>query len=314
MSPRLPSWQLFVVAVAIWGTTWHAITYQLAVWPPEYGVAARFGLAAAVVLALAAWRGDRLRLGAAQQARLAVQGVFMYGLAYLCVYHAERHVPSGLVAVGYSASPLLAGLGARWLWGTPLSGRFIAGGALGVAGVALIFAPELATVDRSPTAGLGLAFTVGSVALSTVGALSASRNGHHGLPFWPSLGWGLAWGSATAAAVAVTTEPLPAWPTAGSWWLSLAYLAVAGTVVAFGAFLTLQQRLGPGKASTIGVMTPVVALAVSAAFEGFRPGPATWAGAALTVLGNVLMLGGRRPGPPPAARSRVAGVSVSAAE
>lgn len=41
---------------------------------------------------------------------------------------------------------------------------------------------------------------------------------------------------------------------------------------------------------TIGVMTPVVALAVSSAFEGFRPGALTLAGAALAVAGNVLML------------------------
>lgn len=291
MSPRLPSWQLFVLAVLIWGTTWHAITYQLAVWPPEYGVAARFAIAAVTVFGVAAWRGERLRFPWAQQRRFAIQGIFMYGLAYLCVYHAERHVPSGLVAVGYAASPLLAGLGAWRLWRTPLRGRFVSGGLLGLAGVALIFAPELSTVDRSPSAGLGLAFTLGAVGLSTVGALSASRNGHHGLPFWPALGWGLAWGAGSAGLVAFASVPMPtAWPHAASWWISLAYLSVAGTVFAFGAFLTLQQRLGPGKASTVGVMTPVVALAVSAAFEGYRPGWATLAGGGLTVLGNVLML------------------------
>ncbi len=84
--------------------------------------------------------------------------------------------------------------------------------------------------------------------------------------------------------------PPTTWPRELSWWLSLAYLAVAGTVVAFGAFLTLQHRLGPGKASTIGVMTPVVALVVSTAFEGFRLGLLTLLGAALTVAGNVWML------------------------
>jgi drug/metabolite transporter (DMT)-like permease len=79
-------------------------------------------------------------------------------------------------------------------------------------------------------------------------------------------------------------------PQAPSWWLSLAYLSVFGTVLAFAGFLTLQQRLGPGKAATVGVMTPVVALAVSAVMEGYRPAALTFAGAALAVLGNVLML------------------------
>ena len=84
--------------------------------------------------------------------------------------------------------------------------------------------------------------------------------------------------------------PVPTLPTALSWWLSLVYLALAGTVLAFGAYLTLQLRLGPGKASTVGVMTPVLALLVSTALEGYRPNGWTLAGVALAVVGNLLML------------------------
>jgi drug/metabolite transporter (DMT)-like permease len=288
---QLPAWQLFALAVGIWGTTWHAITYQLADTPPELGVALRFTIAAVVVLAFAAWRGERMRFPWRAHALFALQGTFMYGLSYICVYHAEKHVPSGLVAVGYSASPLLTGLGARLLWGAPAGGRFLLGGTLGVAGVALIFWPELTQVEARPGASLGLLYTVASVLLSTVGSLAASRNREHGLPFWPALGWGLAWGAGTAVVIAVASHPLPtSLPTAPAWWLSLIYLSVAGTVIAFAAFLALQQRLGAGKSGTVGVMTPVVALAVSALFEGYEPGLATVAGMALAVLGNVLML------------------------
>lgn len=40
---------------------------------------------------------------------------------------------SGLLAVGYSASPLASGLGARWLFGTSLRPGFVGGGLLGLA-------------------------------------------------------------------------------------------------------------------------------------------------------------------------------------
>lgn len=287
---RLSNLQLFALAVLIWGTTWHAIVYQLAEATPEFGVATRFSLAAAAVLALAAWRRAPMRFKLRAHALLALQGVFMYSLAYLCVYHAERHVPSGLVAVGYSASPLIAGVASHWLWHTPLTRRFVLGGGLGLAGVALIFWPELLRVGTSGDAGLGLLFTVGAVLLSAVGALAASRNAAHGLPFWPALGLGLAWGAAASWVVVLLVGPLPAWPSAPSWWLSLLYLALAGTVLAFGAYLTLQQRLGPGKASTVGVMTPVLALAVSTALEGFQPTALTVVGAVLALFGNLMML------------------------
>jgi drug/metabolite transporter (DMT)-like permease len=287
---RLPTWQLFVIAVVIWSTTWHAILYQLAQTTPEFGVALRFGLAGALALAFAAWRGDRLRCTPREHALLALQGVFMYSLSYLCVYHAETHVPSGLVAVGYSASPLLNGIGAWLLWRTPIGARFLAGGALCVAGVALIFRPEIARAASADSTALGAAFTVGAVLLSSVGNLAATRNANHRLPFWPALGWGMVYGAAlSCVVVAVSAQPL-ALPSAPSWWLSLAYLSIAGSVIAFACFLALQQRVGPGPASTIGVMTPVLALVVSALFEGFRPVALTWIGAALAMAGNVLIL------------------------
>ena len=289
----LPTWQLFAIAVAIWSTTWHAILYQLERTPPEAGVALRFALAGVLALGFAAWRGDRLGCTAAEHARIALQGVFMYSLAYLCVYHAEKHVPSGLVAIGYSASPLVNGVAAWLLWRSALTPRFLLGGVLCVVGVAMIFAPEFAHVKDGDATLRGALFTVGAVALSAIGSLLASRNAAHRLPFWPTIGWGMVYSALLSALVAAATGQslaLP-WPMAApAWWLSLAYLAIAGSVIAFACYLTLQQRVGPGAASTVGVMTPVLALVISALFEGFRPVALTWAGVALAVSGNVLIL------------------------
>ena len=85
---RLRSWQLFAICVLTWGTTWHAITYQIGPVAPEVGVALRFGLAGSCVLVFCAWRRLPLRLGWRDHALLALQGVFMYGVSYICVYHA----------------------------------------------------------------------------------------------------------------------------------------------------------------------------------------------------------------------------------
>jgi drug/metabolite transporter (DMT)-like permease len=300
---RLPSWLLYVTAVAIWSTTWYAIVHQVAHTTPAVGVTVRFALAGCIALGIAAWRGDRRRCTAREHRLLAFQGAFMYSIAYLAVYHAERLVPSGLVAVGYSASPLLSGIGAWLLWRTPIGPRFLLGGAACIAGVGLIFAPELARVGTGGSALHGAAFTVAAVGLSCVGSLAASRNARHGIPFWAAMGWGMLYGAALSCAVVIVTGIAGAtgiatgqtfaWPSAPAWWLSLAYLALAGSVVAFACFLELQTRVGPGPASTIGVMTPVLALVVSTLFEGFTPVWMTWAGAALAVAGNLLIL---RPG------------------
>jgi drug/metabolite transporter (DMT)-like permease len=287
---RFNNWQLFAICVGVWSTTWHAITYQIAHVTPEIGIALRFAVAGAVVLALCAARRESLRFTAAQHGLLMLQGSFLYGVSYICVYHAERFVPSGLVAVGYSASPLVTGLGARLLFDTRYSLRFAAGGALRLAGVALIFWPEFGKAAGEQTTALGVIFTVAAVLLSAVGSLTASRNHLHALPFWPTLGFGMLYGAAVAAILAVAMGGRFVAPPVLSWWLSLLYLALAGSVLTFACFLTLQRRLGPGPTSTVGVMTPLLALVISMLFENFHPNALTYAGATLAVLGNFMML------------------------
>ena len=287
---RLRNWQLFAICVLTWSTTWFAITFQIGHTAPEVGVAMRFALAGAVILVLCLLRQESLRFTPSQHAVFALQGGFMYGVSYVCVYHAEQHLVSGLVAVGYSASPLVAGLGARALFGVNLRPRFILGGWLGIAGVALIFWPEFGEASGDRNTLLGALFTVGSVLLSTVGSLTASRNRARGLPFWPALGFGMLYGAAVSALLALLQGQSFVPPAIASWWLALLYLALAGSVLTFACFLTLQERIGPGPTASIGVMTPLLALVVSMVFEGFRPDVLTFSGAAMAVAGNVLML------------------------
>ncbi|MBL8327697.1 MAG: EamA family transporter [Rubrivivax sp.] len=315
----MPPWQLFLLAVLIWGTTWHAILYQLAHVSPEVGVTLRFALAGAGLLLICVWRGERWRLTRGEHLRVAFQGIFMYSVAYLCVYHGERHVPSGLVAVGYSASPLVMGVASHLLWGTPLSRRLLLGGSMGMVGVALIFWPEIVAVmnaspviEASPAAApaaapaagqhslsgnaaLGLAFTLGAVALSAVGSLVASRNAVVGLPLWPALAWGMLWSSLVSAGFALAAGHSFALPASLSFWASLLYLSAFGSVIAFACYLVLQQRWGPGQASMVGVATPVLALVISTLWEGYRPGASAVLGVALAVGGNWLALRPVRP-------------------
>jgi drug/metabolite transporter (DMT)-like permease len=288
---RFKTWQLFAICVLVWGTTWHAITFQISDLAPEFGVALRFALAGATMLGLAAWRGEPLRFGARSHAALALQGSFLYGVSYVCVYHAERYVASGLVAVGYSASPLLTGLGAAALFGVAIGGRFVAGSLLSLGGVALIFWPEIARPAAGERGALGALFTVAAVLLSSVGSLAASRNRSLGVPLLPAMGFGMLYAAAAAAVLGLVLGRGFTFPSAPGWWLSLAWLALAGSALAFACFLTLQDRLGPGPAGTIGVMTPLLALVVSLLFEGFRPVALTALGAAFAVIGNAMMLG-----------------------
>ena len=285
--------RLFAAAVAIWGTTWIAITFQLGRAPPEASVALRFAIASALLLAGCRARGLRLSFPPRVHLELALLGLFMFCLSYLAVYRAETLLVSGLVAVGYSASPLVNAAISRIAFGTPATPGVLSGGLLGMAGIALVFWPELARVraDSGVLAGAGLVAV--AVLASGVGNVFASRLERHGLGVWQKMAWGMAWGAAGSALAALAGGEGIHFSFTPAYVASLLYLAVFGSIVAFAAYLTLLERVGAARAGYVGVMTPVVALAISGFAEGFRWGPSTFLGIAVVVAGNLLVLRSR---------------------
>jgi drug/metabolite transporter (DMT)-like permease len=281
---------VFAGCVAIWGTTWLAITFQLGRVPVEASVAYRFILAAALLFAYCKMRRLPLRFSVAEHAVLALLGLLMYSVGYLFVYRAELHVASGLVAVGYSASPLLAMFGMRIAFGQAMNARMMLGAVLGIAGVALVYWPELEHAKHRGNVSLGALFTAAAVLVTTLGNLVAHRNHERKLHGWATMAWSMGYGGvASLVASAAMGEPL-AFDWSPPYLLSLLYLTVFGSILAFAAFLELLGRVGPSRASYVGVMVPIVALVISSVFEGFNWQALTFAGVAVSVAGNVLVL------------------------
>ena len=286
--------QLFIACVAIWGSTWLAITFQLGKVAPEASVFYRFLLASLIVFAYCLARGLPLRFKPREHAWIALFGAFMFCVSYIFVYYAEAHVVSGLVAVGYSASPLLGLVGMRLVFGTPMTGRLIAGSLLGLAGITLVFWPEFAHMRADGDVALGALFTAIAVVVSALGAIVAHRNNDAHIPMWQSMAWGMLYGALLALAITLASGKSLAFEATPAYGLSLLYLAVLGSVLAFGSYLTLLKRIGVARSGYIGVMVPIVALLISSLFEGFRWHPLTWVGIAVSVTGNVVILRNRR--------------------
>jgi drug/metabolite transporter (DMT)-like permease len=282
---------LFALCTAIWGSTWLVITFQLGVVAPEVSVVWRFGIAAAVLAAFCVATRRSLRFGASDHARMALQGALMFCGNYVLVYWAEQHVVSGLVAVAFSLYTVMSLFAQRAIDGLPVARRAVIGAALGVGGVALLFLPEVAgaTYDDRDTL-FGIVFALAGAVTATLGNLVASRVHGRGLPIVPSTAWAMAYGTLATAILAVAVGAPWSFDTRITYVASLAYLAIAGTVIAFIAFLALMRAVGIARASYIGVSTPVVAMVLSTAFEGYRPTLYTFVGMALAIIGNVAVL------------------------
>jgi drug/metabolite transporter (DMT)-like permease len=281
---------LFIISTSIWGSTWLAIKYQLGGVAPEWSVALRFALAALLLGSWCALTRRPLSFGPRAHAFIALQGVLLFGLNYVGVYRAEQYATSGLVAVLFSTIVFMNPIGARLIFGTALTLRTLIAAALGVIGVALLFLPELTQAGQGGSAALGILFGLGSTVIASGGNLAAMRNQAAHIPVLSGAAWGMAYGALTAAAVALVLHVPWSIDLRAPYLLALLYLAVFGSVVAFGAYLTLLKEVGSASASYVSVATPIVAMLLSTLFEGYRWTPIASFGVVLAAAGNWLAL------------------------
>jgi drug/metabolite transporter (DMT)-like permease len=276
---------LFWAPTLIWATTWHVILYQLGDVAVLHSVALRFGLASIMLFLIARWCGESLAFSPAQHGWLLLTGAVQYGFNYMGTYEAEKHLPSGLMAVLFSLMIFTNAIGGALCFGQSISRRFVLSGLLGVTGIVLIFWSAIAAAR----AGTGVIGAVGlgltAVTFASIGNMLTLRLTRRGAPLVPLLAWSMGYGALTLALIAMVGGVefhLDARP---SYWLSLLYLSAFGSVAAFLLYFNLAKRQGPGRAALTGLVIPPMALLMSALFEGWRPTLVSGAGMVLCLVG-----------------------------
>ena len=288
----MPTPLIYAIVVLIWGTTWYTIKFQLGIVAPEVSLVYRFGLAAVCVFIYARMTGSPLRLSLRDHRMVAIQGATLFCLNYWMTYLSTQYLTSGLVAVLFTSIIFFNLVNGRMIFGTPVERRVLLAAGAGMLGVALLFLPELRTALHDPTIAHGAALALIATYVASLGNMAASRNTREHLPVVTVNAYGLAYGTLGLAVIAVLRgTPVafdPRWP----YVLSLLYLSLAGTALAFGLYLALIKRIGASRAAYSSVLFPVVALVVSTLFESYAWSVAAILGLAVLVAGNALALGG----------------------
>lgn len=289
----MPTPLVYTVVVLIWGTTWYAIKFQLGVVAPEISLVYRFGLATIIVFIYARLTGSALTLPWRGHRFVAVQGLTLFCLNYWLTYLSTQHLTSGLVAVLFTAIIFLNLVNARIFFGTRIEARVLLAAAAGMVGVGLLFLPELQAAIGNHVVIKGALLALAGTYLASLGNMAAMRNARQGLSIVTANAYGMAYGTAGLAVIALLRGTPIAFEQSWSYVLSLLYLSLAGTSLAFGLYLVLMRRIGPARAAYTSVLFPVVALAVSTAFEGYRWSVPALIGLAVLIAGNALALGRR---------------------
>jgi drug/metabolite transporter (DMT)-like permease len=261
------AWIAWSAVCLIWGTTYLAIKVALDTVPPFLMGGLRYSIGGVILAGLLRLRGHALPLS--EWRTLAVLAVFMLLIGNGGVVWGEQFVSSGLTAVLIATSPFwMVGVDALVTRGGRLRARQWIGLLIGFLGIVLLVWPDIATSGR---AGWGVVAGLVSVQCACAGwAIGSSYTRRHVVPKDVL-------GSAAMQMLFGGVYMLVVGSLLGEWRglsftprtsVALAYLSIAGSVVAFAAYSYALQHLEIAVVSLYTYVNPVIAVALGTILLG----------------------------------------------
>ncbi len=260
---------LYIFTVIVWGSTWFTIEYQLGVVPHEYSSFYRFALASLLLFAYCFYKKLNLNFNLKHHLWMALLGLTLFCLNYLMVYEAQEYLTSAMASVIFS-SVLIVNIFNSWLFfKTPINKEVIIGAVIGLVGILLIFWKDIGDFSFANKTLYGLIIALIGVLAASIGNMVSVQTQKYQLPVMQMNAYAMGYGALLSLLIGLVQNKTLSYDTAPAYSISMLYLSLFGSVLAFGAYLTLLRRIGIHKATYVVVMFPAVALLISTFFEGF---------------------------------------------
>lgn len=284
----------FATVYIVWGSTYFFIQRALEGFPPFFLGAFRFIIAGLLMLGWSLMQGEKVFSWKIMKPAL-VTGLLLLFVGNGVVIWVEQFLPSAMVAIMISSSPIWFVLLDKPKWSENLSNKStILGLLVGFAGVILLFYEKIMATMSSLNSGRDLFAMVlvvlGSMAWaggSLYSKYNSVSNSATANSTWQMLAAGVAFipgalFSGEFASVQLSSIPLNAW-------LATGYLIIFGSIAAFSAYVWLLKVQPATKVSTYAYVNPVVAVLLGIFFAHESITPLQISGL-IVILGSVLLI------------------------
>jgi drug/metabolite transporter (DMT)-like permease len=248
----------YVLICLIWGSTWMAISIGLKSLTPIISVGIRFLIASMLIYGVMKLKHVKLQTDSLSIKLYIVLALFAYSIPYAIVYWAELYISSGLTSIVFSVMPLFVILLSLFVFSKEsVSATEIIGSITGFAGIVIIFSENL-SLDLSKQM-LGIIAVLVSAAMQGGIAVAIKKYGNHLNPlsmnFLPMFA-----ASIMLITAAFVFEDSSLWTFSFASVISIAYLALVGTVIAFTTYYWLLKRISVVMLSLSSFITPIIAV------------------------------------------------------
>ena len=281
---------LYLLTVLIWGSSFYAIKHQLTTVSPEVSIFYRFSIAALLLFCYCVLRKKAMKFPVTTHVRFLFMGLLLFNLNFLFVYIAAEHMTTGLVSVVFSLIVIFNMVNGALFLGDRITPMMLAGAGTGFFGIALVFYPEVSGFNLDDSGLTSLMFALMGTVSASFGMITSASIQRLHVPVMSSNAWGMFYGAGLML-VSIWLQGIPlTFDSSPGYVISLLFLAMFASVLAFGCFLTLIGRIGAGKASYATVLFPILALALSTIFEDYSWTLVALTGVALALAGNGMIL------------------------
>ncbi|HCD1257755.1 TPA: DMT family transporter [Citrobacter amalonaticus] len=280
---------LYCLVVVIWGTTWIAIYLQQGPVAAPVSIFWRFAVATALMMIIMQIRGKLRKLSLRDHLFCLLQGSCVFCFNFWCFYTAAAWINTGLESVIFSMAVLFNAVNSFFFFGQKPPLRFYCAAALGLTGIVTLFWQDLMSSGFSGSLLLGIGLSALGTFGFSLGNMISLRHQKKGLDVMTTNSWAMLYGTLLIATIALLRGDnfTPQWTF--SYIGALLYLAVFGSVIAFGAYFTLVGRIGASNAAYSTLLFPLVALSFSTVYEGYSWQVNAVAGLMLILVGNLVM-------------------------
>lgn len=280
---------LYALVVIIWGTTWIAIFLQQGPVPAPVSIFWRFAVASITLMVVLKIVGRLRSLAFRDHLFCLLQGCCVFCFNFWCFYTAAKWINTGLESVIFSMAVLFNAINSFLFYRQKPPVRFYLAALLGLIGIVTLFWDDLQAsgLSRELLAGIGLS-ALGTYGFS-LGNMLSIRHQRRGLETLTTNSWAMLYGTLVMGLIVLLRGDsfAPLWSL--SYMGALLYLALFGSVIAFGAYFTLVGRIGAANAAYSTLLFPLVALTLSTVYEGYVWHGNAVMGLVLILIGNLVM-------------------------
>ncbi len=283
---RLLLWLSFVIVSTVWGSTWLAIKVGLETIPPFFSSTLRFIVAEVILGAIIFWRKERIPWTRNARRVYLSMGFLTFAVPYILVYWGQQYIPSALGSILWATFPFCVAVVSLVMIPGGRPDRYtMLGILLGFLGVLIIFGGDLQI--SGPMAPWGMGAILASVVVQAISLVQVKQWGEDVSPVAMNF-IGMLIGLVALFVLGLFVEGVPSITWTLPAVLSVLYLGVFGSVIAFLAYYWLLKRIDPVYLSLTSFINPIVGVVLGAVVLHEALGTSIVAGAMLVLAGILL--------------------------